>query len=94
MSENDLQPHQVFLEHVVDSLKCNTCNSLFQNNISFEKTHCTHSVHERKKSFKCKICDARFTQNSDMNRHVASFHEVKSIFNATFVMQALHKIWT
>ena len=80
MSENDLQQHQVFSEHVVDGLKCNTCNSLFQNKISLEKTHCTDSVHERKKSFKCKICDARFPQNSDIKRHVASVHEGKKYF--------------
>ena len=35
------------------------------------------SVHDRKKPVKCSICNATFTRNSSLNRHVASVHEGK-----------------
>ena len=33
------------------------------------------SVHEGKKHFKCKICDASFSQKVNMNEHIALVHE-------------------
>ena len=35
------------------------------------------SVDERKKQFKCEICDYSSSQKGDLNRHVASVHEKK-----------------
>ena len=65
MSKNDLQQYQVFSEHVLDGLKCNIFNYLFQNKISLEKTHA-----------------------------LIPFIKGKSLLNARFVMQGLHKIPT
>ena len=47
------------------------------------------AVHERKKQFKCGICDASFGLKSSLNRHVATVHEERKMFkcdicNATF----------
>ena len=33
------------------------------------------TVHEGKNAFQCEVCDKRFSQNSTMNRHIASIHE-------------------
>ena len=33
------------------------------------------SVHEEMKSFKCKMCDESFSQNSNMERHISAVHE-------------------
>ena len=38
------------------------------------------SVHERKKTFKCDICDYSFSQKSHLKIHVASVHEGKSCY--------------
>ena len=35
------------------------------------------SVHEKKKPFKCEICDKGFSQKHKMKIHVASVHEEK-----------------
>ena len=35
------------------------------------------SVHERKKSHKCSICDSSFSSNKDLKRHITSVHENK-----------------
>lgn len=34
-------------------------------------------VHEEVKPFKCKHCNANFTQNGNMQRHITKVHEVK-----------------
>ena len=46
------------------------------------KNH-TDSVHERKKPFKCNICDTTFTQKGVMKQHVVSVHEGKKPFQCT-----------
>ena len=33
------------------------------------------AVHEGRKRFKCDTCDAKFTQKSKLNTHVATVHE-------------------
>ena len=35
------------------------------------------SVHERKKPFKCSLCDSSFSSKQHMNRHITSVHEGK-----------------
>ena len=40
-------------------------------------------VHERKKSFKCQICDYKSSQKGDLKRHVA-VHEEKKAFECKF----------
>ena len=32
------------------------------------------SVHERKKLFKCQICDQRFSEKGNMTKHMATIH--------------------
>ena len=41
------------------------------------------SVHERKKSHKCSICESSFSSNKDMTRHIASVHENKKDHKCT-----------
>ena len=43
------------------------------------KTH-IESVHEKKKPFKCDICDYSFSQKSDLKKHHESVHEGKRPF--------------
>ena len=38
-------------------------------------------VHERKKPFKCQLCDALFSQGGTLNKHVAVEHERKDEFD-------------
>ena len=37
-------------------------------------------VHEQKKSFKCNICEAAFSQKVNLNRHIESVHKEKKPF--------------
>ena len=38
------------------------------------KTHIS-SVHDKKKPFKCEICDKEFTLKQSMAKHIVSIHE-------------------
>ena len=49
------------------------------------------SVHEKKKPYKCDICDANFTEKQGMVSHIQSVHEGINLSNVTFVMLRLHK---
>ena len=42
------------------------------------------SVHERKKPFKCNICDASFAVKGNLKKHLASVHEGKKPFTCNF----------
>ena len=46
------------------------------------------SVCQRKKPFKCEICDAKFAKY-DLKIHISSVHEERSHLNAKFVLQYL-----
>ena len=41
-----------------------------------QKKH-IESFHEGKKTFRCNLCDLRFTQNGGLKSHIQSVHEVK-----------------
>ena len=76
----ELKSEHVFTEdHVVDtSLKCGTCNSLFNTKQKLKKH--IDSVHERKNRNKCNFCGASFVGKRELNRHEASVHEGKNNF--------------
>ena len=42
------------------------------------------SVHEKKKPFKCNLCDSSFAQNDNLKVHIASVHEKEKYFKCTF----------
>ena len=68
-------------DHVVNRcLKCDVCDSLFKTKFHL-KRH-IESVHERKKPFKCNICDVSFTEMGKLN--VSLVHERKKPFKCIF----------
>ena len=57
----------------------NRSRSLPLNNLPYLKRH-IDTTHQRKKSFKCIVCDASFTAKPTLKRHIDSFHEKKKSF--------------
>ena len=49
-------------------------------------------VHEKKKSFKCELCDYNCGQKGDMKKHVAIVHEKKKPFKWNMFIQLMIKI--
>ena len=73
--------------------KCNFCNEFLQNKPAlddhikkFHDVEAKHlfgsgvpnsKVHEEKKTFKCAICNATFTQKSNLRKHMIHIHKGK-----------------
>ena len=47
------------------------------------------SDHDRKKKFRCEICDKSFTHVTLLGKHIIAVHEGKNPLNVTFVTKAL-----
>ena len=67
-----------FKSHIVSihekSLNCIICHSTFAEKSNFNK-------HDGKKSFKCNVCDASFTSNPSLKKHMLSSHEKRKPYN-------------
>ena len=72
--------------------QCNICDAKFSMKQQMKRHE--DSVHAGKKPFQCNICDAKFSMKQQMKSHEDSVHEGRSLFNAAFVMLALHEIPT
>ena len=59
------------------------------SNVTFTRKHHLNghiaSVHDKKKTNECSICDAKFFQKHHLKYHIASVHE-KKVTNVTFAM--------
>ena len=85
-SKSSLDRHMKDVHGEVKRFKRKLYTYIFCNmNISSEPTLQRHmrTVHEGTKSFHCKVCDKRFGQISNLNEHIASFHEKRRPFSFT-----------
>ena len=63
-------------KEIIDIKKEPTCSTLMENS---DETRST-SVQEKKKPFKCDMCDYSFSEKGSLKRHIASVHEGKKPF--------------
>ena len=63
-------------KEIIDIKKEPTCSTLMENSDGTRST----SVQEKKKPFKCDMCDYSFSEKGSLKKHIASVHEGKKSF--------------
>ena len=66
-------------KETIDIKKEPTCSTFMENS---DETRST-SVQEKKKPFKCDMCDYSFSEKGSLKKHIASVHEGKKPFNCS-----------
>ena len=66
-------------ENLDNSHKCNDCNKTFK----FQRNLKLHvlNVHDKKKSYTCKLCEEEFSSKGNMNRHLEEQHSIFDLEN-------------